>query len=139
VRAKVKITYNTEKLMRALPKMIEDYIGSAGSTSAEESRKSIDEVRHGKQLSQRTIKLRLEGQHPSGKTIRTTDTTPLKWSKYLYNNIKGTKKGLEIPKYGYYHHIGEAWGFIKRPFITFKVGNKTRENFRNQLSKNFRK
>ena len=97
MQAKVKISYNAGKLVRALPKMIENFIESSGNDSADESRKSIDEQRHGKNLHQDTIKSRVEGRHPSGKNIRTTSITPLKWSGNLYKNIKGTKKGLEMP------------------------------------------
>ena len=108
MQAKVKISYNAGKLVRALPKMIENFIELSGNDSADESRKSIDEQRHGKNLHQDTIKSRLQGNHPSGKYKRTTSITPLKWTGNLYKNIKGTKKGLEMPKYGYYHHIGES-------------------------------
>ena len=142
MQVKTRITYNAAKLVRALPGMIEDFIESSGNDSADESRKSIDEQRHGKKLSQLTIKSRLEGKHPSGKNIRTTDITPLKWSGNLYKNIKGTKKGLEMPKYGYYHHIGRTTGKIKRPerpFIEVKIGEKAEKRFESDLNKNFRK
>jgi len=142
MQAKVKISYNAAKLVRALPKMIENFIESSGNDSADESRKSIDEQKHGKRLSQLTIKSRLEGNHPSGKNIRTTDITPLKWSGNLYKNIKGTKKGLEMPKYGYYHHIGKTTGKIKRPerpFIELKVSEKAEKQFKTDLKRNFRK
>tara|TARA_Y100001938_G_C7867139_1_gene318477 strand:- start:38 stop:466 length:429 start_codon:yes stop_codon:yes gene_type:complete len=142
MQVKTKVTYNAAKLVRALPKMIENFIQSSGNDSANESRKSIDEQRHGKKLSQLTIKSRLEGNHPSGKKIKTTDITPLKWSGNLYKNIKGTKKGLEMPRYGYYHHIGRTTGKIKRPerpFIEVKIGEKAEEQFKSDLIKNFRK
>ena len=142
MKVKTRITYNAAKLVRALPKMIENLIESSGNDSADESRKSIDEERHGKKLSQLTIKSRLEGKHPSGQNIPTRSITPLKWSGNLYKNIKGTKKGLEMPSYGYYHHIGKTTGKIKRPerpFIELKIGEKAQKQFSEELTKNFRK
>jgi len=148
MQAKLKISYNAAKLVRALPKIIENLIESSGNDSADESRKSIDEQRHGKKLHQRTIKSRVQGDHPSGEYERTTDIIPLKWTGNLYKNIKGTKKGLEMPKYGYYHHIGESKtvekqafkiGRPERPFIELKVSEKAEKQFNTDLKRNFRK
>ena len=56
-------------------------------------------MRHGEKLSKLSIKSRVAGNHPSGVKIKSSSVTPLKWSGNLYTNIKGTKKGLQLPKY----------------------------------------
>ena len=88
MQVKTKVTYNAAKLVRALPKMIENFIQSSGNSTADQSRKNIDSQKlfkpaSVKRLHQKTIKSRLEGNHPSGKIIKTTKITPLKWSGNL--------------------------------------------------------
>ena len=127
MQAKVKINYNAAKLVRAIPRMIENLIKNSGDSSAKQSKSNIDRQTHGKPLHRMTIQSRIDGNHPSGKYIKQTSTVPLKWSENLYDNIKGTKKGLEMPKYGLLHHKGISTGKIKRPerpFIELKVGEK---------------
>tara|TARA_Y100001963_G_C6396953_1_gene272358 strand:+ start:40 stop:468 length:429 start_codon:yes stop_codon:yes gene_type:complete len=142
MKVKVNITYNAARLVKSLPRMMEKVIEGSGHFSAELSRKSIQEERHKKPLSQRTIKSRLEGNHPSGKPFKTRSIKPLIWSGNLYNNIKGTKGGLEMPTYGYYHHIGRDTGKIKRPerpFIELGLSEKAVKQFKRDLEINFRK
>lgn len=142
MQAKVKINFSFAKLVNKLPKMLDELIKDSGESSAKQSKSNIDKQTHGKPLHRLTLESRTKGNHPSGRNIRTSSTIPLKWSKNLYNNIKGTKKGLEMPEYGLLHHKGETTGSIKRPerpFIELKVSEKAVKNFKEGLNKNFRK
>ena len=142
MKVKVSINYNPAKLVKALPEMIQNLIESSGDSTADQSRKNIDKQIHNKPLTQMTIKSRNEGNHPSGKKKRTNSVIPLKWSKNLYNGMKGTKKGLSIADYGVLHNEGISTGKIKRPerkFIEFKESEKGIKKFRQDLQKNLRK
>ena len=143
MEAKVKINYNASKLVKALPKMIENLIQSSGDSTAEQSRKNIDNEIHNKPLTQTTIMSRLEGNYPTGKKLPREDTiVPLKWTKNLYEGMKGTKKGLSIAKYGVLHNQGISTGKIKRPkreFIEFKESKEGMNKFNQDLQKNLRK
>ncbi len=150
MQAKVKISYNAAKLVRALPKMIENFIESSGISTADQSRKNIDSQKlfkpaSVKRLHQDTIKSRNEGNYPFKKRsnkYKTNNIQPLRWTNNLYNNIKGTKKGIEMPTYGKLHNDGDMSSGIKRPkreFIELKIGEKAEKQFKSDLKRNFRK
>tara|TARA_R110002012_G_scaffold14389_1_gene59558 strand:+ start:45 stop:476 length:432 start_codon:yes stop_codon:yes gene_type:complete len=143
MEAKVKIDYNAAKLVKTLPKMIENLIKSSGDSTADQSRKNIDNEIHKKPLTKMTIKSRLEGNYPTGKKLpRENSIVPLKWTKNLYKGMKGTEKGLSIAPYGVLHNKGIPTGKIKRPkreFIEFKESKKGMNIFNQDLQKNLRK
>jgi len=143
MKVKVLINYNPAKLVKALPRMIDNLIKSSGNSTAEQSRKNIDNEIHNKPLTQTTIKSRLEGNYPTGKKLPREDSiVPLKWTENLYKGMKGTEKGLSIAPYGVLHNKGISTGKIKRPkreFIEFKESKKGMKIFNQDLQKNLRK
>ena len=139
LKLKTSVNFDFKKLGKELPKIAKTLAQSSVEASAEETRKSIDEERHGKPLSDAMKNQRRYGYHPRLKAKKpTTSIKPLKWTEYLYKNIKPIKKGLQIPDYGWYHHTGKTWGKVARKFIELKVSQKGLKDAKGSLKKAFK-
>jgi hypothetical protein len=152
MKVKVSINYNPAKLVKALPKMIENLMEDSGKSSIKASKKRIDTVNYVKhdqshpkmpKLSDRTLALRKANK--LGKKSYGSPRfgeTPLKYTGNFYNSMKSTNKGVEMLKYGWYHNIGKSTDGILRPereFFEFKPSEKGIKKFNQDLQKNLRK
>ena len=139
---KVKTTINFEfqRLVSKIPEVIRDIVKESSSYAADSTKKNIDRGNF-KPLTQSTKNKRRFGVYVDGSSVEANvKDTPLKYTGYLYNNIKGTEKGIEMPKYGWQHHIGESNKMMnitrpKREFITTSVSKENQEKINKQISR----
>ena len=148
----VKINYNPAKLVKALPKIIENLMDDSGKSSIKASKKRIDTINYLKhdnshpkmpKLSDRTLALRKANKlEKKSYGAEGFGETPLKYTGNFYNSMKTTDKGVEMLRYGWYHNIGKSTGGILRPvreFFEFKASKKGIDKFNQDLQKNLRK
>ena len=149
MKVTTKITYSASKLIKALPKMIEDYIEDSGNSTIENARDIIDKRTHEKpNLEQITKYKRSLGQVGGlkGFNLKYKGDIPLKYTGKLYETMKASKTGISMQTYGWLHNEGistKVGGQIvvrpKRTFLKFKESEKAVKRFRSSLDKNFRK
>tara|TARA_R110000824_G_scaffold111491_1_gene259975 strand:- start:1623 stop:2177 length:555 start_codon:yes stop_codon:yes gene_type:complete len=103
MKIKFDITYDVNKLKKAMPKMVREYLND-GIISLEKGSKEAIMKGKFKPISDVTKFIREEGL--SGHSaVRTSSNKPLKHSGNLYRSIKARKKdkSLEFMEYGKYH------------------------------------
>lgn len=139
LKLKTSVNFDFKKLKDELPKIAKQLVQDSIRESVEATKKSIDNQDHGEPLSDFTKRQRKYGHHPRLKMKRpTTSEVPLRWTDYLYNNIKPIKKGMQMPIYGKYHHYGKTWGGVKRPFIHLAISSKAQKKLQESLKKAFK-
>ena len=97
MRIKTEVTFDFGKLENKMPKIIEKYFQSAYRSSAKGAKERID-----KGLSPPLKKSTIAIRKARGKG----GTKPLYETGDLHRSIKGTSEGIEMNKYGIYHHKG---------------------------------
>lgn len=139
LKLKTSVNFDFKKLKDEIPKIAKQLVQDSIGDSVEATKKSIDNQEHGKPLSKHTIKQRKYGYHPRLKVKKpTTSTVPLRWTDYLYKNIKPMKKGMQMPIYSIYHHFGETWGGVERRFIKLDISSKAYKKAQESLKKAFK-
>ncbi len=141
MKLSIKTNFSFSKLASELPKIIEKNSQRYARSSAEGARENIS-----KGLSPALKKSTLDIRKKRG----TGGTKPLYETGNLYRSIKGTSEGLQMNKYGIYHHKGFTTGATSmipnkkvdaRPFITpsKKAILKAFDAFRKDLRKALKK
>ena len=92
-----KITYDAGKLAGEMPKIIDKYLRTAIRASVKGAKERIDKGLS-PPLEKSTIDIR--------KARGTGGTKPLYETGALYRSIKGTSEGINMNRYGIYHHKG---------------------------------
>jgi len=139
LRLKTSVNFDFKKLKNEIPKIAKKLAQASIAESIKATKKSIDDEEHRKPLSKLAIKQRQYGHHPRLKTKKpTTSIKPLRWTDYLYKNIKQMKKGIQIPDYGWYHHTGETWGGVQRKFLKIGTDTKALKETQKLLKKAFK-
>tara|TARA_R100000808_G_C2152587_1_gene162135 strand:- start:2076 stop:2546 length:471 start_codon:yes stop_codon:yes gene_type:complete len=101
VKLQIKTTFDFGKLASQMPKIIEKHTQRTARSSATGAREAID-----KGLAPPLKKSTLEIRKKRG----TGGSKPLYETGSLYRSIKGTSEGLQMNKYGIYHHRGFKTG-----------------------------
>jgi len=139
LKLKTSINFDFKKLKNEIPRIAKKLAQDSVHSSVESTRKSIDNEDHGKPLSDAAKQQRKYGYHPRLKRKSPTNSTkPLRWTDYLYKNIKPMKKGMQIPDYGWYHHTGKTWGKVQRKFLKVGFSTKALKETQKLLKKAFK-
>ena len=141
---KTTANFSFSKLLRKLPKIIEDSLEDICKDSANTSKKNIYKVKHGVPLRTSTKIARSEGFYVNNKRVTPTrSTTPLKYTETLYNSIKGDKKGLYMEHYGILHHEGDSRDGVatrpKREFIEVTMSEETEKELYENIKRAIKK
>ena len=97
----IETTFDFGKLVNQMPKIIEKHMQRTGRSSAQGAKENISKGLS-PPLKKSTIEIR--------KKRKTGGTKPLFETGDLFRSIKNTKDGLEMNKYGIYHHRGFKTG-----------------------------
>ncbi len=111
MKLQIKTTFSFGKLASKMPKIIEKHMQRTARSSAQGAKENIS-----KGLSPPLKKSTLEIRKKRG----TGGTKPLFETGSLFKSIKNTKSGLEMNRYGIYHHQG------------FKTGKLTLKEFQGE-------
>ena len=101
MKLQIKTTFDFGKLERQMPKIIEKHMQRVGRSSAQGAKENISKGL-APPLKQSTIAIR--------KQRGTGGTKPLFETGQLFRSIKNTKDGLQMNRYGIYHHRGFKTG-----------------------------
>ena len=133
INIEITTTFDFGKLAQQMPKIFEKHTQRTARSSADGAREAIE-----KGLNPKLKKTTLEKRKRSG----TGGSKPLFETGALHRSIKGTSEGLEMNRYGLYHHQGHSKGhFPARPFIqpSKKTILKSFDAFRKDLRKALKK
>ena len=101
MKSQIKTTFSFAKLASKMPKIIEKHMQRVGRSSAQGAKENISKGL-APPLKQSTIAIR--------KQRGTGGTKPLFETGQLFRSIKNTKDGLQMNRYGIYHHRGFKTG-----------------------------
>jgi hypothetical protein len=104
VKLQIRTTFDFGKLAQQMPKILEKHLQRTGRSSAQGAKENIS-----KGLSPPLEKSTLEIRKKRG----TGGTKPLFETGALHKSIKNTKDGLEMNRYGIYHHRGFKTGKLE--------------------------